>query len=857
MSDHEFVSPVRRGGEPAPEPSAERAESGDRAPTLRGVASPVAVRPFEGATIMARGTDGPLPARARRATRAGGSTAPGASARQGLSLWDQPEGSSLTAATRDGADLGAELGAEGSSAPPLEPGMRVQQYELVAKLGEGGMGTVFLARDLRLGREVAIKFLRTAQPELMQRFLVEARATARCQHENIVVIYEVGEHVRAPYIVLEYLSGRTLTTLIQRGQRLPYARAVEIMIAILRALQCAHAQGVVHRDLKPDNVFLTDAGGVKVLDFGIAKVMPPRGAAEREPTAQPTASSHPAVGSAKLTQAGTIMGTMQYMAPEQWCLGAEIDPLADLWACGVLLYRMICGRHPLAPLEGKQLIATSILELPMPSLAAMAPAEVPRELVSVVDRCLRKDKAERWRSAAELRAALEALSVGRRTSAEALSGRRAAEALSTGPYVGLVPFSERDAGRFRGRALEVSALVRRLRERPLAAVVGASGVGKSSLLLAGVAPALQRSGEPWEVAVLRPGRAPLRALAALPSLRAELREQAPEQVPEQVRRWLVDKLRREPGALADALRGRAKRRAAKLLLVVDQLEDIYREGVDSAERAAFTSALAAAAVDASSPLRVVVSLRADFIERAAENPRLMNALTRGRVPLVEPSREELRAALVEPLEAAGYAFETSHLVDEILSHLEARPGALPLLQVVAVALWEARDRRRRLITEERYRAMGGVAGALVRRADRVIGDLAPHYSLCREILRRLVGGDGAPAAAPMSELLELSSERLEVRRLVEQMVAARLLVARAREDGEGSTVELAHPSLVSEWPILRRWRAEPLDEGAREGAWRGARAGEERPRAVGASSRADLGGACREALVFAEAEPAQ
>src|SRR5438309_8606149 len=144
---------------------------------------------------------------------------------------------------------------------------------MIKMIGEGGMGTVFLARDLRLGRRVAIKFLQSDQHELTQRFLVEARSTARCQHDNIVVIYEVGEHNGMPYMVLEYLNGKPLTHSIKNGQRLPYTRAVEILVAVGKALECAHGQGIVHRDLKPDNIFIMDSGTIKVLDFGIAKVL--------------------------------------------------------------------------------------------------------------------------------------------------------------------------------------------------------------------------------------------------------------------------------------------------------------------------------------------------------------------------------------------------------------------------------------------------------------------------------------------------------------------------------------------------------------------------------------------------------
>ncbi|HSD90661.1 MAG TPA: protein kinase, partial [Kofleriaceae bacterium] len=248
------------------------------------------------------------------------------------SAWDAPSGISpgSTPPTPPSA-LGSASGSDGTTgvhaiASQPHPGVRIHQYELIKMLGEGGMGVVYLARDLRLGRRVAIKFLQTQQPELTQRFLVEARATARCQHDNIVVIYEVGEHAGAPYMVLEYLSGKPLTSLIKNGGKLPYSRAVEIMIATLKALECAHGQGIVHRDLKPDNIFITEGGTVKVLDFGIAKVvqgdgplLPADRASSGAITLPPESEfASEKTGNSNLTRHGTIVGTLKYMSPEQW-----------------------------------------------------------------------------------------------------------------------------------------------------------------------------------------------------------------------------------------------------------------------------------------------------------------------------------------------------------------------------------------------------------------------------------------------------------------------------------------------------------------------------------------------------------
>ncbi len=711
------------------------------------------------------------------------------------SLWDTTGGSS-----------NETTGVHAVSAAP-HPGVRINQYEMIKMIGEGGMGTVFLARDLRLGRRVAIKFLQASNDEMTQRFLVEARTTARCQHDNIVVIYEVGENAGTPYIVLEFLNGKPLTHYTENGQKIPYTRAVEIMVQILKALVCAHDEGIVHRDLKPDNIFIMESGTIKVLDFGIAKVLQTQGPSEQKSQGQirmPSPLELATGTNNSLTRVGTIMGTLKYMSPEQWGIGIEIDHLTDIWACGVLLHRMICGRHPLHPLDGNQLVVTAMLELPMPSMQEAVPPEVPRELIQIVDRCLLKMKEQRWQSAGELLAALEPF----------MPGRRSAELqLDESPYAGLSSFQENDAGKFFGRNREIAAMVTRIRDRPLMAVVGSSGVGKSSFIRAGLVPALKRSGEVWETLVVRPGRSPLEALASVIQPMVATAANLADEMDEQKK--LVETLRKEPGHLGHILRGRARRDNRRILLFVDQFEELYTQTSDLELRAAFTACLAAVADDATSPLRVVLSIRSDFLDRIAEDQGFLGELSQGLFFLGPPSREGLREAILEPAQMAGYTFELSATVDDMLDHLETTPGALPLLQFAATKLWDARDKTRKMLTHGSYAAMGGVAGALASHADRIINEIgAGKAPLVRAILLRLVTPERTRAIVPLTELRELSREVGEVQRLVDQMVDARLLVVQTLEGGKGSTVEIVHESLVQGWPMLRRWLDENQDDAA-------------------------------------------
>jgi serine/threonine protein kinase len=311
--------------------------------------------------------------------------------------------------TPDTPDIGLGESVAGPALPA--PGTRIGPYEIIRELGRGGMDAVYAARDTKLGRKVAIKLLYNDQPELTARFILEARTTARCNHENIIVIYEAGEHGGHPFMVLEHLQGAPLTRLIQEGRKLPPAQAVELIVPVVRALTVAHAHGIVHRDLKPDNIFVTDAGTIKVLDFGIAKLLQgkdedgaarARGAGVRTP--MPSAGVR-----RELTRRGAVIGTLPYMSPEQWGAGGGIvDPQTDLWAVGIILFKMVAGHHPLAPRQGWDLMITGVLQEPMPSVRGACP-DLPDELAAVIDRCLQTPKDRRVGSARELLDALEPL----------------------------------------------------------------------------------------------------------------------------------------------------------------------------------------------------------------------------------------------------------------------------------------------------------------------------------------------------------------------------------------------------------------------------------------------------------------
>jgi serine/threonine protein kinase len=673
--------------------------------------------------------------------------------------------------------------ASGGSAP-LARGARIRQYEIIRELGRGGMGIVYLARDVRLGRPVAIKVLLTHSPALTRDFLREARATASCEHENIVVIHEADEHEGTPYIVLEHLDGSNLRH-AAAGRKVAPGRAVELLVPVVRALARAHERNIVHRDLKPENVFVTASGTVKVLDFGIAGLL---------------ADGAPIPGRAGRQE--RIGGTMAYMAAEQFEPGGA-DHRSDLWAVGIMLYELLTGHHPVQPLTQEALLRHAYFpDEPYPRIRDEMP-DLPHRLAEAVDRCLEKRKERRIATAAELLAALEPMLPGR--NVRPITG-------TSGPYPGLSAFQESDADRFFGRASDVLHVITRLRDHPMAAIVGASGVGKSSFVRAGVVPALRAAAESWDVLAIRPGREPLRSLA---TLILPLTNGGGATSDDHAH--VMQRLRDSPGHVGAVMRARAAQRGQQLLLFVDQLEELYTLVSDEGERRAFTACLSGAADDAAAPVRVLVSMRSDFIDRVGEDRRFLDDLVRGLHLLQPLPREALREALEAPLAQRGYSFESPALLTEMVDSLAATPGSLPLLQFAGSKLWEARDDGRKVLTAESYRQMGGISGVLAQHADRVVATLPPNLrTSVRGLFQRLVTADGTRAIVDVAELSGLTAEPTEGSALVEHLAQARLVVVQNRADQGSATVELVHESLISGWPTLRRW----LDEGREDAAFR-------------------------------------
>ena len=700
----------------------------------------------------------------------------------------------------------------------LSSGTMVDHYRVNRAIGRGGMGEVYLARDTVLGRKVALKMVQTGvlgSETAMAQFLLEAKATAQFNHPHIVTLYGAGEYNGRPYAALEYLEGQNLRERMNE-ERLGLLETLRIGLAIAEALQEAHARRILHRDLKPENILLPRDGRPRVLDFGLAKIVHPDAVNEAD-TLNLQRETFQIIGTKEMleTHEGAIRGTPMYMAPEQWtereCTGAT-----DLWALGVILYELVSGGTPFDAPTVLALCAEVCANETAPRLPDAE--KLPEPLVSLVARCLAKSQEERP-------TAEEAADTLRRL----IYQDRAPMEVERSPFRGLLPLTERHSDRFFGREEEVAEFLERLRTEPMLPVVGPSGVGKSSFVQAGVIPRLKEQGA-WVVLSLRPGRAPFEALvtrlARTPTARTTAGAVTPSQqesrfktadvtLPAEIlekERTCLRELEEEPGRLALHLQRVAEQENARVLLFIDQLEELFTLVDDAPTRERFMTAITRAADDPEGPVRVVFTLRDDFLSKVASGASGRQALSRITV-LRGLSGEALTEILNNLIATTSYKYDDPALVNRMVAEVAGEPAALPLLQFAGQMLWERRDRKGRRLEKRVYEEIGGVVGALAHHAEGIMDGLSPEeIRIARHIFLRLVTEEFTKRVVQRSRLLHGLPDR--ARDVLGKLVETRAITIRkGRRDQKGDAeVELVHEALIRAWGRLARWIEESRDD---------------------------------------------
>lgn len=748
-------------------------------------------------------------------------------------------------------------------------GTLLKGYQLEERIGSGGFGAVYRAKQSTIGREVAVKIILPGfanNPDFIRRFEAEAHLVARLEHPHITPLHDFWRNPDGAYLVMRYLRGGSLRHSLQLG---PYElHAVsQVLDQIASALDFAHRNNVIHRDIKPGNILLDEDGNAYLADFGIAKDL--TGITDNK------------------TAVDAVVGSLDYISPEQ-ARSEPVTPCTDIYSLGVTLYEMITGEHPFQNTSTIERLYKHIND-PLPEITAL-PDEWRDAVNAIIQKATAKDPAHRYPDAITLAVAFregigrgmtqqsasiveqmtmreqEVLSLvakgmnnreiadhlvvtmstvkwhitqlyrklGVRSRVQAIVRARELNLIVSGdtsdylpavsgslteislpepenPYKGLHAFQMTDARDFFGRDDLTKKLVDRMCDDVpyyrFLAVVGPSGSGKSSLVKAGLIPALWRgaipSSDKWFVVDMIPGSHPLDKLeTALIRVAANQASNLREQLQRDERGLL---------RVADII---LPGDDTELVIVVDQFEEIFTLVEDEKTRQQFLDLLRVAVSEVRSRVRVVVTLRADYYDRPLHYPEF-GELIRSQMETVLPlTAKGLERAVRGPAERVGVIFEQG-LVEQIVSAMSYQAGALPLLQYALTELFDRREGR--LLTNEAYHQIGGAVGALANRADEIYRSLTEEaQKLAHQMFMRLVtlgeGAEDTRRRATQAELLSLTENNDLMEEIIDQFAAYRLLSLDHDSQTRQPTVEVAHEAILREWARLRQWLNESRDD---------------------------------------------
>lgn len=671
-------------------------------------------------------------------------------------------------------------------------GKQIKSYQIDSLLGEGGYGVVYRASQTVVAREVAIKVIlpRYANsPEFIRRFESEAQVIARLEHPHVVPLYDYWREPDSAYLVMRYLRGGSLRDRIDKTGALRPESVSKILEQVAAALTFAHRNGVIHRDIKADNILLDEDGNAYLGDFGIAKELGTE---------------------ANLTK-DNIIGTPAYIPPEQ-IRGLDAIPQSDVYAFGIMLYEILTGRRPFADLTPATLLYKHLNE-PLPMIDHNK-LQLPAAINTIIQRATAKEPDVRYPDAMALvrdfQQAIKLEEDEEELSTLQISAAELDLFEAKNPYKGLRAFQQADASDFFGRSVMIERILDRLDEKTnesdFLAVIGPSGSGKSSLVKAGVIPALRAGridgSKNWFFAEMVPGQDPI------VELEVALLSVSTSPLPD-----MMDLLREGQYGLAEGAEWALPTPDSKLVLLIDQFEEIFTQVENEQEREHFLNLIYYAVMTEDSPVKVIITLRADFYH----GPLLyadFGELIRTRTEIVLPlSASELEEAITGPAGRVGAVIEDG-LVDQIVHDVREQPGALPLLQYALTELFERREGP--MLTVAAYEEIGGTLGALARRAEEVFRRFNDaSRQMTQQIFLRLVtlgeGQEDTRRRVLQNELMSLGDPRI-VEDVLDRFGRYRLLTFDHDDITRTATVEVAHEALIRQWERLRDWLNESRED---------------------------------------------
>lgn len=698
-------------------------------------------------------------------------------------------------------------------------GQTVKSYELHDLIGAGGFGAVYRAYQPVIKRDVAMKIILpdyANHPEFIRRFEFEAQLVARLEHIHIVPLYDYWREPDGAFLVMRWLRGGSLRSMLKEGT-VDNALAVSIIEQVGSALAAAHRRGVVHRDLKPDNILFDEERNAYLADFGIAKDL------------RDSSYSEGGESEGEDTEGGesTLTGSPFYLSPEQ-AQSQPVTPQADIYSLGIVMYEILTGHPPFMSEQGLMGILLHHIQDPVPPLQDERP-DLPPDVDTVIQRATAKDPASRYADALSLAVDFRR-ALGSADAQAAPAGAGAGEGADVdevlvitrpispatlvivpdeelaNPYKGLQAFNEADAEDFFGREALVETLLDRLQEpgdiSRFLAVIGPSGSGKSSAVKAGLIPALRKGALPgserWYIVDMVPGTDPFRELAtALLGVAID----PPEN--------LLERLRTNEHALVEVVDEilPAADDDAQLLITIDQFEEVFVQVEDEAARAHFLQLLLMAIAQPGCRVRLIITLRADFYDRPLSYAGFGEMVRRRNEVVLPLSPDEMRAAIVGPAERNGLTVETG-LVAAIVAEIAEQPGGLPLMQYALTEVFERREGN--VLTLDAYHESGGVLGALARRAEEIYQETDPAgQDALRQVFLRLVtlgeGTEDTRRRVHQAELMSLVEDEEVVTALIDKLGKYRLLTFDRDPDTRAPTVAVAHEALIREWKRLRGW----------------------------------------------------